>query len=376
MFNGNSKVQRHSFGISKVSEHSNITSSVAANQYLQKRALLEHYNDIDRSMERSEKESEHREAMNNIYTKKLLESQIPNLINEINKEGRTIVFKDILFEMFAGSLVLDEDFVIAQETNLRTLVDSYVDGKGGYALLENAYRVSKSPFLKIIKTVCESTANKVARRKMADAKEGQLDVSAIKFELCDDEKDELNYDKEKISIEKLSSMVKNKVLTVVQDEKARQAKEDEIYQDLESEATENGESDDKSVQESIRQAIIKDVPVEESTLFNSLFRHSFKEVVESALAMVSVDNANDDDDVSDDYDVDAQEHDTTVDEFEEDSKLGSESKSHGTVQSDIDMDLILAESITKYTLMELAHTIQLENYTHDSIRKISHQLLN
>jgi hypothetical protein len=373
----NTKVERHSFGISKLTEHTRVSESVAANEFLQKRALLEHYSAIDRKMENSEKEFETSQAIGNVARHKLLESQIPVLINQIYQTGREVILKDILFEMFSKSLVLDEEFIVEQEENLRALVESYVEGKGGYSLLENAYRETKSPFLKSIKTVCESTANKVARRKMNDAQENQLDVSAIKFELNDDEKQELDYEKEKISVDKLSELVKNKVLTVVQDEKARQAKEEEVYQDLEDQAQENG-GDDESVAESVKRSIIREMPVEESTLFNSLFRHSYKEMLESVASSVSADSIDDDDDNPDDYNINATEKDVMASaaEFQEDSTLKGESAKHGSVQSDIDMDLILAESITKYTLMELSYTIQLENYGYDSIRKISQQLLN
>lgn len=369
----NTKVQRHSFGIQNVSEHAKISSGAAANEFLRKRAVMEHYGQIDEQVAKGEKELQQQQVQQAIVTKSLLESQIPVLINELSRSGKEIIFKDIVFEMFSKSLVLDEDFVIAQEENLRALVESFIDGKGGYSLLENAYRETKSPFLKAIKTVCEATANTVARRKMSEAKEDNLDVSCINFELSDDEKEELEYSKEKVNVDQLSKLVKEKVLTVVQDEKERQAKEEEVYQDLE-EQTKDGES----VEESIKRSLIKDSPVEESTLFNSIFRHSYKEALESTAANVAVQSLAviDDDDDNEDYDVDSTEKDVMVDEFKEDTGVEGEAKTHGTVQSDIDMDLILAESITKYTLMELAHTIQLESHSYDSIRKISQQLLN
>jgi hypothetical protein len=121
--------------------------------------------------------------------------------------------------------------------------------------------------------------------------------------------------------------------------------------------------------------IIKDIPVEESTLFNSLFRHSYKEVLES-IASDQSDFGNSDDDDPADYDVNATKKDIEDSEYEGDDDITDEAERHGGVESDIDMDLILAESITKYTLMELCYTIQLENYKYEDIQKISQKLLN
>ena len=53
-----------------------------------------------------------------------------------------------------------------------------------------------------------------------------------------------------------------------------------------------------------------------------------------------------------------------------------EISNHDVSEVDIDMDLILAEAITKYTLMELAYTIKLEDYSSETVRKISQKLLN
>lgn len=373
MSNINGKVTRHSFGITKLSDHHNVTTSVASHDYLQKRALLEHYNAIDRQASVAETNFKMQEDMNKITMHKLLESQIPNLINEVNKMGRNILFKEIMFEMFSKSLVLDEDFVTAQEENLRALVEAYVDGKGGYQLLETACAKSNSPFLKSIKTLCESTANKVSRRKLAETQSGELDTSALKFELNEEEKAEFDYNKEKINVDQLAELVKKKVLTVVQDEKSRQAQEEELYRDLEEQT-----SSEETVEESIKRSFIKNTPVEESTIFNSILRHSMKEVItESVAANHNSQLANnlDDDFENDDYNVDANEDDVSINDYK-DTSISDEAKAHGSVQSDIDMDLILAESITKYTFMELNYTIQLENYTYADLQSISQQMLN
>jgi len=375
----NRKVERHSFGIRELSEHSKVSTAVAAKQYMEKQALLEHLNQIEKSTDRSEKEYEAKQAMSRIASRKLLESQIPAVVNKLHKEGREIVLKEILFEMFAKSLYLDADFVVQNENNLRHLVNQYVDKNGGYALIENAYNRTKSLLLKNIMTVCENVASKVARRKLTEIRENNTDLNDIRFELNEEETEELNYEKEKVSIDELADLVKKKVLTVIQDEKARQQKEEEIYRDLEQQAADQG----TTVEEVMRKAVIKSIPIEESTLFNSLFRHSYKEILTESVASITgngylmEDNEDNDEVNTDIHDIKEDEYqEPTVDDVTTDDFEAEEEIDVNPDEMDINMDLILAESIAKYTLMEMAYTIKLEDYTTESIRKLSQKLLN
>jgi hypothetical protein len=370
MINANTKVVRHSFGIKELSEHSRISPFVAANEYLKKKAVLEHCEFIEKKTAASEKEFETKKAIENVYMKKITEAQIPVLVNEIYKRGREVLFKQLLFEMFSKSLYLDEEFIIEQQNNLKAVIDSYVNKNGGFALLEKAYKETKSPLLKNMIQLCESVARKVSQRKLKEAQENPDETSLINFELNEEESQEFDYEKEKLGIDELADLVKNKVLTVIQDEKQRQAEEEELYRDLESELSESEES----VEESLQKLIIKDLPIEESTLFNSLFRHSYKEALE-ALHNATDPEVYDDDDAYM-YDINFDEEDAKQNEFKGFKTAKDEISNHDTSTLDIDMDLILAEAITKYTLMELAYTIKLEDYNSETVRKISQKLLN
>lgn len=371
MFNANTKVVRHSFGIKDLSEHSRISQFAAANEYLKKKAVLEHCESIEKKAAVSEKEYETKKSIENVYMKKITEAQIPTLVNEVYKKGREVLFKQLLFEMFTKSLYLDEEFIIEQQDNLKDVIESYVNKNGGFSLLENAYKQTKSPLLKNMIQLCESIARKVSQRKLKEAQKDIDDVNLINFELNEEESQEFDYEKEKLGIDELADLVKSKVLTVIQDEKQRQAEEEELYRDLENEIS---ESEDKSVEESLKKMIIKDLPIEESTLFNSLFRHSYKEALE-ALNNVTDHDIYDDDD-AEEYDIDFDEKESKKSEFKGYETIDDEIDDHASDDIDIDMDLILAEAITKYTLMELAYTIKLEDYSSETVRKISQKLLN
>lgn len=370
-FQTNTKVQRHSFGISSESQHSRVSDAFAAGEFFRGKAVLEHYNDIDRSVEKKDREEAYKEGANKIVNAQILESQRFNRINELHREGKDIVFKELLFEMFSKSLLLDEEFVIEKEDNLRGLIESYVDGNGGYRMLTEAYKRTKSPLLNRMMKICESVTSQVTKRKMQELNQNPEDVNNINFSLNEEEKECIDYEKEKLSVDELADLVKKKVFSVIQDEKARQQKEEELEQDLMSETEE-----ERAVKESIERIVFDKSPVEVSTTFNSIFRHSMKQAVTESVASHVPEEEYDDEDQNDYVGVNADEDDIKENEFGGFIDIQDEIDEHGAHSSDIDMDMILAESITQYTLMELCYTIKLEDYTHDSLRKISESLLN
>lgn len=380
MFNQN--VQRHSFGITSLNEKARATPSVAAREYLEKKAVQEHLELIDRRAEKAEKVYEAQKSISKITQRKLTESQIVGVMNKLGQEGKSVIFKEILFELFNKSLYLDDDFKIQKESNLRELINQYVDKKGGYAFLESAFKLTKSPLLKNIISVCENIVTTVTRRKLQEIREGNTDINSIRFEMNDDEIEELNYEKEKISIDELADLVRKKVLTVIQDERSRQQREEELYSDLEKQALEEG----LSVEEVAQKVIVKATPIEESTIFNSLHRHSFKEILRESVASITGNGALDDDDDETEFDIDTSIEDIMEDEYEEptikditedgsDEDFNEEFDTNEKSE-DINLDLVLAECITKYTLMEMAYTIKLEDYTAEDLRRLSHKLLN
>lgn len=369
-FQTNTKVQRHSFGISGESEFSNMSSAFAAGEFFKNRAVLEHVESIDRSVEKKEKEGVYKDGVNKIVNAQILESQRLSRINDISRQGKEIVFKEIMFEMFSKSLLLDDEFVVEKEENLRGLIESYIDGNGGYAMLTEAYKRTKSPLLSRMMKICEAVTKQVSNRKMKELQSAD-DVSTINFSLDDEEKETLDYEKEKLSVDELSDLVKKKVFSVIQDEKSRQQKEEELEQDLMEETDE-----DRAVKESINRIVFDKSPVEVSTTFNSIFRHSLKQSVTESVASHVPEDEYDDEDQNDYVGVDADEDEIKENEFGGFIDIQDEINDHGAHSSDIDMDMVLAESITQYTLMELCYTIKLEDYTHESLRKISESLLN
>lgn len=412
---------------------------------------------------------------------------------QLATEGKELLFTDILFECFKKSLLLDDDFVAVQESALRTIVADFVKTKGGYGLLESAITKADSVLLEDMKILCEKTARVSAARRVRDAAERQEEINKIDFNMDEDEKEAFEYGKDNLNIDKVASYIKEKVFTVIKDEKARQSKEEALQRDLNEEA-----EGDTAVKESVIFGANQHV-VNEATLFTALTENSYKGALEAtkkpgvgfqvrnfgriwsnilknatktgnfkairpnllkmvntcktvdeinylakdarkissleklktnrpdiakeidehiawvkgeytrainvkrtalrgtapsskekvaesliiaeyeammeaagAIASSAIQEDEDNDNISD-FEVNTDEDDIQEDEFRQ-TNAKDEIDGHGSVQSDIDMDLILAESIVKYTMLEMFNTIKLEAYTPTSVRKLAQDL--
>jgi len=372
--------------------------------------------EIEKIIQQKEKMEQEKAVIENITNAKLIESSIYRRMNDLYKEAKDALFKDVIFEMFTKSLYLDHDFILEKSTNIKTFSDSYIDSKGGFQLLENAIKRTDSTLLKSIKTICEESAKKICDRKVRESKEACDDKHMV-FDMTEEERDEFDYKKGELNIDELTDLVKKNVLTVVQDEKEKQTKEKELYDQIENELKEDENiKTEKDVKEALDKMIIKRSLVEETTLFNALMRNAYKDLLESVVLKITdtlrrknernntkinvredeVDELNEiDNDVNidieelnkahmlenddleeneidellngDDFDRDDDDdYDDTDDECDDDDEF---------CDATVDMDLVLAEALTKYTMMELTHMIKLESFTVTDIRKMIHDLL-
>lgn len=370
----NRKVERYSTGITGEEEIQKISQGAALMTY----AANQRAKGEQALTESASLKTVVSEGLTKVMQTGITEAQIPIIMNRINREGKLAIFKDIMFEMFSKSLVLDGEVIIANESALREAMNTYIDEKGGYAFLESAIRETHSPLLKKIKSVCEAVAAHVTHRKNADLKDAKLDNVDIRFELNEDEKNELDLAKQDLNVDQIAELVKKKVVTVVKDEQQRQRKEDELYQDLEDQAREDG----ITVQEAFDRVIVHKSPVQEGTLFNALFRSSYKEFVSENVAIAAALDPSDDVD-AEAVNINADSTDATTDNFEKGDPYTQENQPHNNdaelisdEEMKIDMDLLLAEALTRYTMMELSYTIKLENYNYADLQKMTRGLLN
>lgn len=379
--NANLTVESNSFTIKSSNPLNMVSESALANEKLRELNQEEKNNKLQEKIDNIEEEAKKQDIAEKIVEATLAEAQLPNKMNMISVEGKDVILKDILFELFYKSLVMDEYFLEENANTLKSLTDTYVDDNGGFGLLESAISTTNSNLLKKIKSICESTANTVCKRKLEQYHQCK-DPSCLEFDINDEEKAKLEYDKDTIDIEKISELVKNKVLTVIQDEKNREEEESKIVAEIEEDLIENEDvKDEKSLNEALDRIVIGKSPINEATLFNALLKNSYKESLLENVAIQTTDHKNiqDDKDFSETYDPNASINDVVNGDIEKDTDISEDEINENIAienKSSVDMDMVLVEAITKYTLMEMLYTLKLENYTYDNIVKLTRKLVN
>ena len=272
----------HKYGVREQNEINSMSPAVAMRDYYAKKQQSQLMEQAQREVELQTEAKRRSDVQQKMHNQKAFESQLINKANNIQSEGRLIVFKQIMTEMFTKSLLLDEDFVEEHYNALSSAVGEYIDEHGGFAMLENAHASTKAPWLSELRQLCIETARTVSQRKLAnpEAKDGE-GVKYINFELDETEKEEFDYEKSKLNIEELSELVKNKTMTVIQDEKARQEKETQMEKDLEEHYAKMSEEGKDVSKEQAKWKALQGSAVKEATLFSSLFQSVAKEAYEA-----------------------------------------------------------------------------------------------
>lgn len=494
MFKTTQGVQRHQYGVKSLNEHTSKSTSSTIAEYVKKSSEKEQEIALENATAFADKKSQRDDQARLIVENKLFDRQLTARQNSLITEGKTLLFKELMFEGFKDSLLLDSDFVATYESQLRLVSDDFIDQRGGFTLLENSAQKSKSFILNEMKALCERTSRAVTQRRIRDAAEAKTPIESIDFNMNEEEREEFNYEKDKLNIDQISSFVKDKTLKVIKDEKQQRTKEEELQRDLEAHSSET------EVKESAVYHSSSALPVYETTLFNAIFENSLRAVITEAAksskkstfkdkwksftnafkspiktgnwepvrkhltasinmakseadlafyeedaklglatlkkartdkpelrenidsqikwiqgdykrlidnkrkqlssrkavsesidytdeqgllmyviteglagSVSSIDDDEDSDNVNE-YEIDTDEEDVTKDEHRELTD-DDEVDDHPVAQDDIDMDLILAESITKYTMLEFAHTIKLEEHSWGSVKELTSNLL-
>ncbi len=362
------KIVRHSYGIKQDRDVRELNRMAFDDR--RKREDIQAIMESNKRIAAIESRDGEERFIRNTLDRDVLNRKALQASNAILEQGKLYAFKSIMTNTFRQSLVMDDYFVKENAERFDDFVSQYIDRNGGFAMLENAIKDNPIPLLVEMKKVCEQTAHTTTKRIIKEMSENPELANVALFEMNEEEKDEFYKKTPDLSMDKLAELVKNKVLTVVKDERDRQSKQKELMDDLEAkakEAAENGEQ----VKESVRH--LGEPNLKESTLFNAIFHNSYKETLESMSKEHYVpdyrDEEREDDEEYEDFDVAY-----TKDDMIEDTPTSDEIKN--PLVRDVDLDLILTESITYYTLLELSHTMCLETFNRRDIQNLSHKLLN
>lgn len=271
-----------------------------------------------------------------------IDGYLMNLSTKLYMEGKEVLFKDIMSNIYLESVYLDDDFKYENAANLKAVMIDYIDKNGGYQLLESAIKQSGgNKVLKTMKAVIESCARKASLRKTKELQEAcvgknkgakALEVMNQKhsFDLNEEEAKEYNKSREKLSEDEIVNLVRNKVLDVVKDESERQRDIEAFEQEIQERTEElSSEKEKAALKESVT-ANMNAGTFTDTTLFEAINISSMKEMMQ-------------------------------------------EMKESG-VEESVDMDLVMAESISKYTLLEVVNTLCLESFSRDDVQRLCIQL--
>lgn len=270
-------------------------------------------------------------------------------IDQVYNEGKNTIFKSILCEAFIQSLPLDNYFVNEHTSQLSAVLCDYVEEQGGFAMLETAVKKhgKNVPFLKRLHDTCVTVAREASTRILREGMDDpDLNVGNI-FTLNDEEKQKLNDKKETLSLDRIGKNIKEKVTSVVKSEVERNEKRQELMEDL----AKAGEST-KVITEAAELARGDYNPVYESTLYNALLTKNLRNAIGAIQAVTEASTSDGDpkDDVGDQI-------------------IGTTDDLPEPMKNDVNMDLVMCESLVDFTILELSRTIRLEDFSTAGIRE-------
>lgn len=370
------RVESTSLNKSQVRAFDLANESAIASQALRRIDRQEKLDKTNNDIARKNKQETINSRMANVTKHSILESQITNKINNVANDTKLNVFKDIVFETFSKALVLDESFVLEHSSELKALTDKFIDDEGGMKLLENTINNTNSHLLKMINNTCNDIANSAVKRIMLESKDVK-EIDQLDFNMNTEEEEKLDYAKGQLDVEKISDLVKNKVLSVVKDEKENQAKHDEIVSEIENELSEDESVvDDDSIKEAMAKIVTNNTIVNESSLFNAMLHDAYEQILAENVAIsagIHHDPSTDiGGDISEYENISDDDDETTIDNLDGiDRTLMLENSSIS-----VNMDDVMAEALTKYTLMETMYTLKLKDYSYNDIKKYTDSVSN
>ena len=185
---------------------------------------------------------------------------------------RESLLKDIMYEICIESMWVDRDNIDNNIRNVMNLVDEQVEAIGGYkGFKEIAESTNNQLLLNMVKD-CEEMCKIVGIRNITEA---AGNASKLDFEMNKAEMDEFDYRKKSFGSETIINAVRDKVLDVVKYEQEANTAKQEVMDEIQMKAGEIGAPVGEAME------FIFNEKIEETTLFDSLMRKNYKNLLES-----------------------------------------------------------------------------------------------
>lgn len=202
------------------------------------------------------------------------------LFNQVLQEGsaelKEFLMKDFMTEIVIESLLVDKNVVEKNLKNIAELVEEQLEKIGGFEGVKRISMETQNPLLHNIVKLCENTAKDVAARNLKDSKDKKADDLDLKMDKK--EMEEFDYSKKSLGIETIIDVVKDKVFQVVQDEQKINNEKQEVIMELEEKVDELEEPVDI---EEVMNFIFNKKTIEETSLFDSIMRKRYTQLLET-----------------------------------------------------------------------------------------------
>lgn len=263
--NANNKVTRKSFG-SKVDKEFKREGVIPVRDRSNK--------DADKLAESAAKYKDLNKKVNDRRLQDLKDRKSYEVkIQEGYKNLKDDLMKDFISEICIESLLVDEEVVQENFRNIVEMVERQIDDIGGFEGVKRIAESTRNPILLNMVSVCEGTAKKVGERNI---KEGKQNKDNLNYGLNKIELEEFDYRKKDIGSEAIINNIKDKVFQVVQDEQKMNADRQMIMTDIQNKVSEL----EAPVEEAMK-FIFEKPGIEEDTLFSSMMRYRYKNLLES-----------------------------------------------------------------------------------------------
>ena len=199
-------------------------------------------------------------------------------LKEGYKKVKDNLIKDFLSEICVESLLVDRDIVDNNLKNIVFMVENQIDDLGGFEGIKRIAESNQNPVLLNIVNMCEEMSQEIGERVVTEAKGCAKNIN---FNLTKQEMNDYDYKKKEIGSDTIINAIKDKVFQVVQDEQQQNADRQEIMSEIEGKIQElNG-----PVQEAM-DFVFNKAGVEETTLFDSLMRSHYSQLLESNSSVI------------------------------------------------------------------------------------------
>lgn len=248
----------------------------------------------------------------------------------IAENSKQKFFIEMVYRIFYKSLILDEDFKSKSTDKLRRLVEDSLFGEGSFDTVFAKLK-TKSSFLNELCRFCETAADE----KAADNAAAQMEDETPVFQ-ADVEDEVIEKALDNLGAEELADLVMEKVTQVITDEK----EEDETRENMMGELVDivNSNADgEESVEVQVAESMFKVNAIDEYSLFKSIMINSQKEILSES------------------------------DNLKKSGYLLEQDD--GRVK--VNMDYVLAEAITRYTLLETLYTMRVLDISSKELREMS-----